>query len=285
MMKIRLASPDEADRHQQHRRARHASSATNGHLKVGALGPARRRRGLRPHLRCRRVGRPVDLRSAGAQPRHAVRVAWRIVIPRATGTPCLLATGADVIARGPKGERTIAIGDFVQGLFTNALADDEMVTEVRIHVPPPRSGGAYLKLERKIGDYATAAVAAHLELADDGTIAKAGIALTSVAPSNLKVSAAEAAARRTRAERRPLRGRRRARRAGERTAETTCGGPPVGSVRSSAPSRAGRSPPRPRRLRGSRGDGSSPSRSTARRPHTMSNHACSSSTTSAPAPS
>ena len=113
--------------------------------------------------------------------------------PEGDWNSVLLATGADVIARGPSGDRTIAIGDFVQGLFTNALADDEMVTEVRIHVPPPKSGGSYLKLERKVGDYATVAVAAHLELADDGTIGKAGLALTSVAPSNLKVTDAEVA--------------------------------------------------------------------------------------------
>jgi aerobic carbon-monoxide dehydrogenase medium subunit len=113
--------------------------------------------------------------------------------PEGDWNSVLLATGADVVARGPGGERLIAISDFVQGLFTNALADDEMVTEVRIHVPPSQSGGAYLKLERKIGDYATVAVAAHLELAGNGTIGKAGIALTSVAPSNLKVVAAEAA--------------------------------------------------------------------------------------------
>jgi aerobic carbon-monoxide dehydrogenase medium subunit len=113
--------------------------------------------------------------------------------PEGDWNSVLLATGADVVARGPGGMRVIAIGDFIQSLFTNALAEDEMVTEVRIHVPPPKSGGAYLKLERKIGDYATVAVAAHLELADDGTIGKAGIALTSVAPSNLKVVAAEAA--------------------------------------------------------------------------------------------
>jgi aerobic carbon-monoxide dehydrogenase medium subunit len=113
--------------------------------------------------------------------------------PEGDWNSVLLATGADVIARGPSGDRTIAIGDFVQGLFTNALADDEMVTEVRIHVPPPRSGGSYLKLERKVGDYATVAVSAHLELEDDGTIGKAGLALTSVAPSNLKVTDAEVA--------------------------------------------------------------------------------------------
>ena len=62
-----------------------------------------------------------------------------------------------------------------------------MVTEVRIPVPPGRAGGTYQKLERKVGDYATVAVAAHLELAADGTIADAGIALTSVTPVNTKV--------------------------------------------------------------------------------------------------
>ena len=104
----------------------------------------------------------------------------------------LLATGADVVARGPGGERTIPIAEFVVDFFTNALADDEMVTEVRIPVPAGRSGGSYQKLERKIGDYATVAVAAHLELAGDGTIAGPGVALTAVDPVNTKVTAAEA---------------------------------------------------------------------------------------------
>lgn len=113
--------------------------------------------------------------------------------PEGDWNSVLLATGADVVARGPRGERIIPITDFVVDLFANSLADDEMVTEVRIPVPSGRAGGSYLKLERKVGDYATVAVAAHVELADDGTIAKAGVALTSVAPSNLKVSAAEAA--------------------------------------------------------------------------------------------
>jgi carbon-monoxide dehydrogenase medium subunit len=113
--------------------------------------------------------------------------------PEGDWNSVLLANGADVIARSRRGERSIAIGDFVQGIFTNALDDDEMVTEVRVHVPAARSGGAYLKLERKVGDYATVAVAAHLELAADGRIDKAGLALTSVAPTNLKVVTAESA--------------------------------------------------------------------------------------------
>jgi carbon-monoxide dehydrogenase medium subunit len=115
--------------------------------------------------------------------------------PEGDWNSVLLATGADVVARGPSGERTIPIAEFVRGIFTNALAVDEMVTEVRIPVPSRPSGGAYLKLERKIGDYATVAVATHLELAEDGTIADAGLALTSVGPSNIKVTAAEAVLR------------------------------------------------------------------------------------------
>lgn len=113
--------------------------------------------------------------------------------PEGDWNSVLLATGADVVARGPTGERMIPIRDFVVDLFTNSLNEDEMVTEVRVPVPTRPSGGAYLKLERKIGDYASVAVAAHLELAGDGSIAAAGLALTSVAPINRKVDVAEAA--------------------------------------------------------------------------------------------
>src|SRR6476619_7110619 len=109
--------------------------------------------------------------------------------PEGDWNSVLLATGADVVARGPAGERTIPIAHFIVGIFTNALAPDEMVTEVRIPVPTRPAGGAYLKLERKIGDYATVAVAAHLEFADDGSIADAGLSLTSVGPINTKVTA------------------------------------------------------------------------------------------------
>ena len=112
--------------------------------------------------------------------------------PEGDWNSVLLATGADVVARGPGGERTIPITEFIVGVFTNALAEDEMVTEVRIPVPSGRVGGSYQKLERKIGDYATVAVAAHVELAGDGTIAKAGVALTAVVPVNTKAGAAEA---------------------------------------------------------------------------------------------
>jgi carbon-monoxide dehydrogenase medium subunit len=113
--------------------------------------------------------------------------------PEGDWNSVLLAVGADVVGRGPSGERTIPITEFIVDFFTNALAPDEIVTEVRIPMPATRAGGSYQKLERKIGDYATVGVAAQLELADDGTIARAGIALTSVAPRNTKATAAEEA--------------------------------------------------------------------------------------------
>lgn len=111
--------------------------------------------------------------------------------PEGDWNSVLLATGADVVARGPNGERVIPITDFVVDYFQSSLAADEMVTEVRIPVPQGRAGGSYQKLERKVGDYATVAVAVHVELADDGTISRSGVALTAVTPVNTKVSAAE----------------------------------------------------------------------------------------------
>jgi carbon-monoxide dehydrogenase medium subunit len=92
----------------------------------------------------------------------------------------MLALGAQIVATGPKGQRTIAIDQFFQGLFTTALAADEILTEIRIPTPPARSGGAYVKLERKVGDYATAAAAAQVTLAANGTVERVGLALTNV---------------------------------------------------------------------------------------------------------
>jgi carbon-monoxide dehydrogenase medium subunit len=111
--------------------------------------------------------------------------------PEGDWNSVMLALGARVVARSARSERVIPIGDFVVDFFTNSLEEGEMVTEVRIPKDGSRSGGTYLKLERKIGDYATAAVATHLSLDAAGKIATAGIALTAVAPINMKVTEAE----------------------------------------------------------------------------------------------
>jgi aerobic carbon-monoxide dehydrogenase medium subunit len=103
----------------------------------------------------------------------------------------MMALGAQVVATGSKGERIIPIERFFVTVFTTDLQHDEIVTEIRIPTPPARSGGAYFKLERKVGDFATAAVAAQLTLDADGTCKKVGIALTNVGATPIKAAKAE----------------------------------------------------------------------------------------------
>jgi aerobic carbon-monoxide dehydrogenase medium subunit len=102
----------------------------------------------------------------------------------------MLALGASFVARSESGERVIPADGFFQGPFTTTLRADEIITEIRIPLPAGSVGGAYQKLERRVGDFATVAVAVHLEL-KGGVVAKAGIGLTAVGPTNLKATAAE----------------------------------------------------------------------------------------------
>ena len=103
----------------------------------------------------------------------------------------MLAYDAEVVAQGPGGERVIPITSFFLGLYESALAPNEILTEVRIPAMVPRSGGAYLKLERKVGDFATAAVAAQVVLDADDHFTSVGIGLTNVGLTAIKATAAE----------------------------------------------------------------------------------------------
>jgi carbon-monoxide dehydrogenase medium subunit len=105
----------------------------------------------------------------------------------------LLAVGAEVAIRGPGGaSRTSSIDDLLAGPFMTTLEPNELITEVRVPDPGPRASGTYLKLERKIGDFATVGVAVHVSLSN-GSIGRAGIALTGVGPTNMRARAAEEA--------------------------------------------------------------------------------------------
>jgi carbon-monoxide dehydrogenase medium subunit len=106
----------------------------------------------------------------------------------------MLAARATVVAHGPDGDRTIAIDDFLEGPFTTTLSPDEVITEVRVPDPGANSSGTYLKLERRVGDYATAGVAVQVSL-DNGNVRQVGISLTGVGPTNLRAAAAEDALR------------------------------------------------------------------------------------------
>ncbi len=130
---------------------------------------------------------------ADPQVRHLATVAGNL----AHGDPAndhpatMLALDAQVVATGPRGQRIIPIEDFFLSLFSTALQQSEILTEIRIPIPPARSGGAYFKLERKVGDFATAAVAAQLTVDDKGIAQKVGIGLTNVGPTPLKAKKAE----------------------------------------------------------------------------------------------
>ncbi len=107
----------------------------------------------------------------------------------------MLAYDAQVVATGPKGDRVIPIEKFFEGPFTTSLTHDEVLTEIRIPAAKSNSGGAYFKMERKVGDFATAAVAVQLTLDKNGNCEYVGIGLTNVGLTAIKATKAEAALR------------------------------------------------------------------------------------------
>ena len=104
----------------------------------------------------------------------------------------MLALGAELVARSASGERVIPVAGFFQDPFTTTLKPDEIVTAIRIPISSGPAGGAYNKLERKVGDFATVAVAVQVEM-DGRKVTRAGIGLTSVGPTNIKATQAEKA--------------------------------------------------------------------------------------------
>ncbi|HEX9547244.1 MAG TPA: xanthine dehydrogenase family protein subunit M [Acidimicrobiales bacterium] len=104
----------------------------------------------------------------------------------------MLAVDAEFVLRSRSGSRTVKARDFFNGPFSTVLQPTEILTEIRIPARRGPTGGAYLKLERKVGDFATVGVAIQLQM-DDGKVGTAGIALTAVGPQNIKATEAEAA--------------------------------------------------------------------------------------------
>jgi aerobic carbon-monoxide dehydrogenase medium subunit len=102
----------------------------------------------------------------------------------------MLATRAVVTAEGPGGKRTIPIDELLVDTLETSLAPTEILTEIRVSQPAPHTGSAYAKLERKVGDYAIAAVGAQITLEDDACT-QAGIGLTNVGPKAIRAAEAE----------------------------------------------------------------------------------------------
>ena len=109
--------------------------------------------------------------------------------PQGDWASVVLALGGSVVARGPRGMRAIPLADFVTGPFQNVLDQDEIAVEAVIPAAQGTRSGGYLKLERRVGDFATVGVAVALETSGE-TVTRAGIALTGVGGSTIGVTEA-----------------------------------------------------------------------------------------------
>lgn len=104
---------------------------------------------------------------------------------------CLVALGAEFVAKGPNGERTITAANFFEDLMTTSLGEDELLTEIRFRAPQGKSGSAYAKLSNKASHYSVVGAAAIVTLADDGTVADVSVAFSGVASKPIKAVAVE----------------------------------------------------------------------------------------------
>ena len=112
--------------------------------------------------------------------------------PQGDWASVMLAMDAEIVARSSGAERRLPMTELIDGPFTTTLRPDELITEVRVPSPGPDSFGTYLKLERKVGDFATVGVAVQVVF-DGDRVRRAGIGLTAVGPGNIKATAAEKA--------------------------------------------------------------------------------------------
>lgn len=101
----------------------------------------------------------------------------------------MMALGASYVLKGPGGERTVAANGFYNGFYDTEMADNELLTEIRIPTPPAGHGYSYQKMKRKVGDYATAAAAVILVM-EGGSCARACVTLTNLADTPINAEAA-----------------------------------------------------------------------------------------------
>lgn len=105
---------------------------------------------------------------------------------------CMLALGAEMALTGPAGHRTVPASQFYKDTYVTALLPSEILVEVRIPKAVARQGTAYHKVEKRIGDFAMAGVAAMVVLDADGAVSAAGIGLTGVGPTAIHATKAAA---------------------------------------------------------------------------------------------
>jgi carbon-monoxide dehydrogenase medium subunit len=190
MMKLRLAFPEVLiDIHELDNELRYVRKE-DGTLRVGAL--ARHRDLLESPIVQARYTLLADAEKFIADPlvrnMGTVGGSFAHADPSEDLPAAFVALGAEVVARGPRGERTIAVEDLAVGPFETALEPDEILTEAR--VPRAPQGSSYFKVERRAGDYASAALGAALWMSGD-EIEEARIGMCSVGSTTLRAGGAE----------------------------------------------------------------------------------------------
>ena len=194
MMKLRFASPDLLVDINNVPGLSYVTAAADGSLHIGALT-------RHADLEWSPVLRDTQPTMAAAAPMIAdplVRNRGTLVgslchaDPQGDWAAVMTALGAKVVAQGPSGRREIPLASFVTGPFETALEHDEIAGEAIVPAATGNRAGGYLKLERRVGDFATCGVAVALELSTAKSVVRAGIALTGVGGST--INAADAAA-------------------------------------------------------------------------------------------
>jgi carbon-monoxide dehydrogenase medium subunit len=190
MMKLRLAFPEVLiDIHELDNELRYVREE-DGTLRVGAL--ARHRDLLESPIVQARYTLLADAEKFIADPlvrnMGTVGGSFAHADPSEDLPAAFVALGAEVVARGPRGERTIAVEDLAVGPFETDLEPDEILTEVRVSRAP--QGSSYFKVERRAGDYASAALGAALWMSGD-EIEEARIGMCSVGSTTLRAGGAE----------------------------------------------------------------------------------------------
>ena len=193
MMKLRFAAPQTLVDINGIAGLDHLDFADDGSIRIGAL--------------CRHATLEQSAELKVRQPTMAAAaklVADPIVRNRGTlvGSLChadpqgdwaavMVALNGQLVAQGPSGRRTIPVTNLVRGPFQTTLAPDEIGVEAIVPAPAGVPNGGYLKLERRIGDFATVAVAVALDM-EVGSVTRAGIGLAAVGSQT--INATEAAA-------------------------------------------------------------------------------------------
>ncbi len=113
--------------------------------------------------------------------------------PAADWPAAVIALGAELVAEGPKGKRTIKVDDFFKGLLTTALAENEILTEIRVPACGANVKCAYAKFPHPASRFAVVGVAAVLTMDGGGKISKASIGITGAGTKATRAKGVEAA--------------------------------------------------------------------------------------------